>query len=78
MIGEYNYGTGRRKTSVARVFIKKGKGEIIVKPPKERSSFEQTFLRALTQLTQVQRMRAMSSSGLMFNAYKPPFPIIPT
>jgi len=30
MIGEYNYGTGRRKTSVARVFIKKGKGEIVV------------------------------------------------
>ena len=30
MIGEYNYGTGRRKTSVARVFIKKGKGDIVV------------------------------------------------
>lgn len=26
MIGEYNYGTGRRKSSVARVFIKKGSG----------------------------------------------------
>jgi small subunit ribosomal protein S9 len=30
MIGEYNYGTGRRKTSVARVFIKKGTGRIVV------------------------------------------------
>jgi small subunit ribosomal protein S9 len=30
MIGEYNYGTGRRKTSVARVFIKKGTGAIVV------------------------------------------------
>ena len=30
MIGEYNYGTGRRKTSVARVFMKKGTGRIIV------------------------------------------------
>ncbi|MBX7228045.1 MAG: 30S ribosomal protein S9 [Burkholderiaceae bacterium] len=30
MIGEYNYGTGRRKSSVARVFIKKGAGAIIV------------------------------------------------
>ena len=30
MIGEYNYGTGRRKSSVARVFIKKGSGAIIV------------------------------------------------
>ena len=26
----YNYGTGRRKSSVARVFIKLGKGDIIV------------------------------------------------
>ncbi len=30
MIGDYYYGTGRRKTSVARVFIKKGKGQVIV------------------------------------------------
>ncbi|MBU0689496.1 MAG: 30S ribosomal protein S9 [Gammaproteobacteria bacterium] len=26
----YNYGTGRRKSAVARVFMKAGKGEIIV------------------------------------------------
>jgi len=30
MIGIWNYGTGRRKSSVARVFIKKGTGQIIV------------------------------------------------
>ncbi len=30
MIGEYNYGTGRRKTSVARVFMKRGAGRILV------------------------------------------------
>lgn len=30
MIGNYNYGTGRRKSSVARVFIKKGNGNIVV------------------------------------------------
>ena len=30
MIGNYNYGTGRRKSSVARVFIKKGTGKIVV------------------------------------------------
>ena len=28
MIGNYNYGTGRRKSSVARVFIKRGTGKI--------------------------------------------------
>jgi len=30
MIGQWNYGTGRRKSSVARVFIKKGNGIIEV------------------------------------------------
>jgi small subunit ribosomal protein S9 len=30
MIGEWNNGTGRRKSSVARVFIKKGSGKITV------------------------------------------------
>ena len=30
MIGNWNYGTGRRKSSVARVFIKKGTGRVVV------------------------------------------------
>ena len=30
MIGNYNYGTGRRKEAVARVFIKAGSGNIVV------------------------------------------------
>ena len=30
MIGNYYYGTGRRKTSVARVFIKQGTGKFVV------------------------------------------------
>ena len=30
MIGNYYYGTGRRKTSVARVFLKPGTGKIVV------------------------------------------------
>ena len=30
MIGNWNYGTGRRKSSVARVFIKRGEGLISV------------------------------------------------
>ena len=30
MVGDYNYGTGRRKSSVARVFIKLGKGSFTV------------------------------------------------
>jgi small subunit ribosomal protein S9 len=30
MIGNYYYGTGRRKSSVARVFLKSGSGNIVV------------------------------------------------
>lgn len=30
MIGNYYYGTGRRKNAVARVFLKKGAGKIVV------------------------------------------------
>ena len=30
MVGDYYYGTGRRKSSVARVFLKKGSGKIQV------------------------------------------------
>ena len=30
MIGEYNYGTGRRKSAVARVFLRAGNGKIVV------------------------------------------------
>jgi small subunit ribosomal protein S9 len=29
-VGQYHYGTGRRKTAVARVFIKAGSGKIVV------------------------------------------------
>jgi small subunit ribosomal protein S9 len=30
MVGDYYYGTGRRKRAVARVFLKQGKGDIVV------------------------------------------------
>ena len=30
MVGKYHYGTGRRKSAVARVFMKPGKGDIVV------------------------------------------------
>jgi len=42
MIGNWNYGTGRRKSSVARVFIKPGKGAFVVndKPVDEYFSRE--------------------------------------
>jgi small subunit ribosomal protein S9 len=30
MVGDYYYGTGRRKSAVARVFMKPGKGDFVV------------------------------------------------
>jgi small subunit ribosomal protein S9 len=30
MVGDYYYGTGRRKSAVARVFLKAGKGQFVV------------------------------------------------
>jgi small subunit ribosomal protein S9 len=56
MIGKYNYGTGRRKSSVARVFLKTGKGNIIIndKPVDEYFSRETSrmILRQPLELTQ--------------------------
>jgi small subunit ribosomal protein S9 len=42
MIGNFNYGTGRRKSAVARVFLKSGSGKIVVngKPADEYFSRE--------------------------------------
>ena len=42
MIGTWYYGTGRRKSSIARVFLKPGKGDIVVndKPVDEYFSRE--------------------------------------
>lgn len=50
MIGNYNYGTGRRKSAVARVFIKSGTGVITVngKPAQDYFS-RQTGLMIIRQ-----------------------------
>lgn len=54
-VNEYNYGTGRRKTAVARVFIKPGTGKITVngKPVDEFFSREtgRMIVRQPLQLT---------------------------
>ena len=49
-IGNWNYGTGRRKSSVARVFIKKGTGQIIVNgKPVEQYFGRQTSIMVVKQ-----------------------------
>lgn len=50
MIGNYNYGTGRRKSSVARVFIKRGTGKIVV----NGRSLEQYFSRETGRMVVMQ------------------------
>ena len=58
MIGKYYYGTGRRKSSVARVFIQPGKGSITVnnKPVEEYFSrhTSQMVLKQPLELTENQ------------------------
>ncbi|HEX5125885.1 MAG TPA: 30S ribosomal protein S9 [Rhodocyclaceae bacterium] len=55
-VGQYNYGTGRRKRAVARVFIKTGSGKIVVngKPVDEFFSREtgRMIVRQPLELTQ--------------------------
>ena len=50
MIGDWNYGTGRRKSSVARVFIKRGSGQIVVNGrPVEQYFGRQTSIMVVRQ-----------------------------
>ncbi|WP_320535138.1 30S ribosomal protein S9 [Robbsia andropogonis] len=50
MIGNWNNGTGRRKSAVARVFIKSGSGKIVVNDkPIERYFSRETSLMVVRQ-----------------------------
>ena len=46
-MSNYNYGTGRRKTSVSRVFIKPGKGDIKINNKTLEEYFERMTLRQI-------------------------------
>ncbi len=62
MIGNWNYGTGRRKSAVARVFIKSGKGDIVVngKPINEYFARE-------TSLMIVRQPRELTENATTFD-----------
>jgi small subunit ribosomal protein S9 len=50
MIGNWNHGTGRRKSSVARVFLKRGNGQIVVNgKPLEQYFGRQTSIMIVKQ-----------------------------
>ena len=68
MVGDYYYGTGRRKSAVARVFLKQGKGEFIVngKPVDEFFGREtgRMVVRQPLELT-----KNLTSFDIMVNVY---------
>src|SRR3989442_12534734 len=68
MVGDYYYGTGRRKSAVARVFLKPGKGQFVVngKPVDEFFGLEtgRMVVRQPLELTM-----SLSSSDIMVNVY---------
>ena len=59
MIGNWNYGTGRRTSSVARVFMKKGDGQITV----NGKTLEQYFGRQTSIMIVKQPLRLTNNDG---------------
>ena len=58
-VSKQNYGTGRRKEATARVFIKEGKGEIIV----NGRSLEEYFVRETARMVVNQPLEAVGMVG---------------
>lgn len=68
MVGDYYYGTGRRKRAVARVFLKQGKGEIIV----NGKPMDQFFGRETGQMVVRQPLeltKNLNSFDILVNVY---------
>jgi small subunit ribosomal protein S9 len=57
-MNEYSYGTGRRKTSIARVFIKPGKGEIMV----NGKEYNEYFIRELHRKAILKPMEVVNTT----------------
>lgn len=59
MVGDYYYGTGRRKSSVARVFLKQGKGQFLV----NGKSVDEFFARETGRMVVRQPLELTKSTG---------------
>lgn len=59
MIGNYYYGTGRRKNSVARVFLTKGTGKIVIND----RPLEQFFGRETGRMVVMQPLKLTNHEG---------------
>jgi len=68
MVGDYYYGTGRRKSSVARVFLKPGKGQFIVNgKPVDQFFGRETGRMIVRQPLEV--TKTLSSFDIMVNVH---------
>tara|TARA_B100000902_G_scaffold162966_1_gene158200 strand:+ start:3949 stop:4341 length:393 start_codon:yes stop_codon:yes gene_type:complete len=59
MIGKYYYGTGRRKSSIARVFIQPGKGNIVI----NNKPMEEYFSRYTSQMIMKQPLELTNNTS---------------
>ena len=68
MVGDYYYGTGRRKSAVARVFLKPGKGGFVV----NGKTLDQFFARETGRMVVRQPLELTKSAAgfdIMVNVY---------
>jgi small subunit ribosomal protein S9 len=67
MVGDYYYGTGRRKSAVARVFMKPGKGDFVV----NGKPVDQFFGRETGRMVVRQPLEVVKNSAfdIMVNVY---------
>jgi small subunit ribosomal protein S9 len=68
MVGDYYYGTGRRKSAVARVFLKPGKGNFVV----NGKTLDQFFARETGRMVVRQPLdvtKNLSTFDILVNVY---------
>jgi len=68
MVGEYYYGTGRRKSAVARVFLKPGKGDFMVNGKKVDEFFGRETGRMVVRQP-LELIKAPAGFDIMVNVY---------
>jgi len=68
MVGDYYYGTGRRKSAVARVFLKPGKGQFIVNGKPVDEFFSRQTGRMIVRQA-LEATKNASTFDIMVNVY---------
>jgi small subunit ribosomal protein S9 len=68
MVGDYYYGTGRRKSAVARVFLKPGKGQFVVNGKPVDEFFGRETGRMVVRQP-LELSKSLSSFDIMVNVY---------